>query len=93
MRKAYHSAIVTVNGILLLFFAWLSWLGHGHLPGQLGGEMQSDVMLMKYQIVCARLTSYLTASCLLVIALVNIVLLRACLAAKQDAPSTANSDT
>jgi hypothetical protein len=91
--KSYQSAIVTVNGILLLFFGWLFWLGYGHLPGQLDGQMASDVVLMKYQIVCARLTSYLTASCLLVIVLVNVVLLRAYLSSKKDKPSTASADT
>ena len=90
--KHYQSTIVTVNGILLLFFALLLWLGYGYLPGQLDGQTQSDVMLMKYQIVCARLTSYLTAGCFAVIVLVDIVLLRACLSAKKDAPSTAPSD-
>ena len=90
--KHYQSTIVTVNGILLLFFALLLWLGYGYLPGQLDGEMQSDVMLMKYEIVCARLTSYLTAGCFVVIVLVDIVLLRACLSAKKDAPSAARSD-
>jgi hypothetical protein len=62
----------------------LLWLGYGYLPGQLDGEMASDVMLMKYQIVCARLTSYLTAGLLAVIVLVDIVLLRACLSAKKE---------
>jgi len=93
MGKAYRSAIVTVNGILLLFFWWLFWLGHGHLPGQLGGEMQSDVMLMKYQIVCARLAAYLTVGCLVVIVLVNIVLLRGCLSSKKNEVSTMSAGT
>lgn len=91
--KPFHSAVVMVNGILVVFLVLLLWLGYGYLPGQLDGEMQSDVMLMKYQIVCARLTSYLTAGCFVVIVLVNIVLLRACLSAKKDAPLTARSDT
>ena len=91
--KPYQSAIVTINGILLLFFGWLFWLGHGYLPGQLDGNMPSDVMLAKYQIVCARTTAYLTVGCLIVIVLVNIVLIRACLSAKKDVASTASSDT
>jgi hypothetical protein len=91
--KPYQSAIVMVNGILLVFLVLLLWLGYGYLPGQLDGEMQSDVMLMKYQIACARLTSYLTAGCFIVIVLVNIVLLRACLSSRKDKPATASSDT
>jgi hypothetical protein len=93
MRKPYQSAIVMVNGILLLFFGWLNWLGHGYLPGQLDGQTASDVMLMKYRIVCARLTSYLTAGCFVVIVLVNIVLLRACLSAEKQVTPTASAGT
>jgi hypothetical protein len=76
-----------VNGILVAFLGLLLWLGYGYLPGQLDGQMASDVMLMKYQIVCARMTSYLTAGCFVVIVLVNVVLLRACLSSRKDKPA------
>jgi len=90
--KSYHSAVVMVNGILVVFMVLLLWLGYGYLPGQLDGQMASDAMLAKYQIVCARLTSYLTASFLVVTVLVNLVLLRACLSSRKDKPATASTD-
>lgn len=89
--KPYHSAVVMVNGILVVFLVLLLWLGYGYLPGQLDGRMASDVMLTKYEVVCARLTSYLAAGLLIVIVLVNVVLLRACLSSRKDRPA-ANSD-
>ena len=89
--KSYHSAVVTVNGILLVFFGWLLWLGYGYMPGQLDGQVQIDVMLTKYEVVCARLTSYLTAGCFVVIVLVNVVLLRACLSSRKNKPATPSS--
>ncbi|MHC4519800.1 MAG: hypothetical protein ACYTAS_14525 [Planctomycetota bacterium] len=90
--KPYHSAVLAINGILLVLFGWLCWLGYGYLPGQLDGQMAGDVMLMKYRIVCARLASYLTAGCFVVIVAVNVVLLRACFSSWKDRPATASSD-
>ena len=75
--KAYKHAITAVNTILFLFFLWLLWIGSFHLPGQLNSEMQIDVMLAKYEVVCARLSASLTLSCLVVIVLVNAILIRA----------------
>ena len=74
--KVYKHAITTVNIILFLFFFWLLWIGNKHLPGQLNSEMQADVMLQKYEIVCARLTASLTLCCLVVIVLVNVILIK-----------------
>ena len=90
--KPYQRAIAIVNVILFLFFWWLSWIGHSHLPGQLGSEMRSDVMLSKYQLVCARLTAALTASCLVVIVLVNAVLIAGYFLLRKSMSSTAGSD-
>jgi len=73
--KAYKHAITIVNTILFLFFWWLVWIGHFYLPGQLGSEMQIDVILSKYEVVCARLTASLTLWCLVVIVLVNAILI------------------
>ena len=75
--KAYKHAIIAVNTILFLFFWWLLWIGSFHLPGQLNSKMQIDVMLQKYEIVCARLTASLTLSCLVVVVIVNAILIRA----------------
>jgi len=75
--KAYKHAIAIVNTILFLFFCWLFWIGNFHLPGQLNSKMQIDVMLQKYEIVCARLTASLTLWCLVVIVVVNAILIRA----------------
>ena len=75
--KAYKHAITAVNTILFLFFWWLLWIGSFHLPGQLNSKMQIDVMLSKYDVVCARLTASLTLWCLVVIVLVNVILIRA----------------
>ncbi len=75
--KAYKNAITAVNTILFLFFWWLLWIGSFHLPGQLNSKMQIDVMLTKYEVVCARLSASLTLSCLVVIVLVNVILIRA----------------
>jgi hypothetical protein len=84
--KAFRSATVTVNAILLLFLAWLFWIGQAYLPGQLDANMERDVMLAEYQTVCARLTTYLAGSCFLLIVLVDIVLLRACLRLTTNGP-------
>ncbi len=75
--KAYKHAITVVNTILFLFFWWLLWIGSFHLPGQLNSKMQIDVMLQKYEVVCARLTASLTLSCLVVVVIVNAILIRA----------------
>ena len=75
--KAYKNAIKIVNVILLLFFFFLFWTGNSHLPGQLTSKMQTDVMLAKYEIVCARLTASLMLWCLVVVVLVNAILIRA----------------
>ena len=75
--KAYKHAIIAVNTILFLFFWWLLWIGSFHLPGQLNSKMQIDVMLQKYEVVCARLTASLTLSCLVVVVIVNAILIRA----------------
>ncbi len=84
--KSFRSTTVTVNVILLLFLAWLVWIGRGYLPGQLDANMERDVMLAEYQSVCARLTTYLAGSCFLLIVLVDIVLLRACLRLTTNGP-------
>jgi len=75
--KAYKHAITSVNTILFLFFWWLLWIGSFHLPGQLNSKMRIDVMLQKYEVVCARLTASLTLSCLVVVVIVNAILIRA----------------
>lgn len=75
--KAYKNTIKIVNAILFLFFFWLLWIGNSHLPGQLTSKMQIDVMLAKYEIVCARLTVLLTLSCIVVAVLINAILIRA----------------
>jgi hypothetical protein len=75
--KSYKHAIKIVNAILFLFFCWLLWIGSFHLPGQLNSKMQIDVMLQKYEVVCARLTVSLTLSCLVVLVIVNAILIRA----------------
>jgi len=75
--KVYKHAIRIVNAILFLFFCWLFWIGNFHLPGQLNSEMQTDVMLQKYQIVCTRLTASLSLWCLVIIVIVNAILIRA----------------
>ena len=90
--KSYRYAIVIVNGILFLFFWWLSWLGDEFLPGQLNSEMKSDVMLQKYQNVCADLTASLTVRCLLIIILVNAVLVPAYFLLKRNMASSASSN-
>ena len=90
--KTHQSAITIVNVILFLFFWWLFWVGHGYLPGQLNSEMHSDVMLQKYQIVCARLTAWLTILYLIVIVLVNAVLIRAYFIQKKNLiPKSSNN--
>ena len=74
--KAYKNAIKAVNIILFLFFFWLLWIGDSYLPGQLSSEMQIDVILQKYDLVCARLTVFLTLSCFVVVILINAILIR-----------------
>lgn len=91
--KQYRYAITIINVILLLFFWWLVWMGNSHLPGQLGPEMQSDVMLQKYQIVCADLTASVTLRCLIVIVLINAVLIQVYFIIKKSMPPSAGSDT
>ena len=72
--KTYKHAIKIVNLILFLFFYWLFWIGNFRLPGQLNSTMQIDVMLQKYENVCANLTASLTLSCLVVFVLINAIL-------------------
>ncbi len=86
--NSYRRAIVFVNLILSLFFWSLIWIGHFFLPGLLGSEMKADVMLSKYELVCAGLTAFLALSCLVVIVLVNAVLIRAYFTQKKNIPST-----
>lgn len=90
--KPYQYTIAIVNGILFLFFWWLFWLGDAYLPGQLNSEMQSDVMLQKYQNVCADLAASLTMRCLIVIALVNAVLIPTYFLLKKTMSSTVSSN-
>ncbi len=48
------NSIALVNVILFAFIMWISWMGNTHLAGQLDPQMQSDVMIQKYQLVCSR---------------------------------------
>jgi len=74
--KTFKKTISIINTVMFLFFLWLLWLGYFHLPGQLNSKMQIDVILSKYNVVCARLTAYLTLSCLVVVVIVNILLFK-----------------
>ena len=69
------NSIALVNVILFAFIIWISWMGNTHLAGQLDPQMQSDVMIQKYQLVCSRLTASMTAMALLVLVLINGVLI------------------
>ena len=72
--KIHPYSIAVVNVILCAFLFWLSWRDT-HLAGQLDPQMQSDVMIQKYQNVCAELTASMTMVCLIVIVLINAVLI------------------
>jgi len=61
--KACSWSIVIVNVTLFVLFWWMFWMGNHYLPGKLDGEMNTDVMLAKYQLVCSRLTAAMTAMC------------------------------
>jgi len=73
--KACNWSIVTVNVTLFVLFWWMSWMGNHYLPGKLDGEMNTDVMLQKYQLVCSRLTASMAAMCFLAIVIINAVLI------------------
>lgn len=73
--KAFRWSIIIVNVTLFVLFEWMSWMGHHYLPGKLDGEMNYDVMLQKYQLVCSRLMASMAAMCFLVIVIINIVLI------------------
>ena len=67
-------------------------MANTHLPGQLDSEMQSDVMLQKYQNVCADLAASMAIRYLVVIVLVNAVLIVVYFLLKKSMPSTASSN-
>jgi len=67
-------------------------MANTHLPGQLDSEMQSDVMIQKYQNVCADLAVSMTMRCLIVIVLINAVLIVVYFLVKKSMPSTASSN-
>ena len=90
--KPYQYAVTMINVILLLFFLWLFWVGNTYLPDQLDSEMQSDVMLQKYENVCADLTASLLIRLLIVIVLVNAVLIKVYFSFKKNPPSQAGSN-
>ena len=73
--KIHPYSIALVNVILFAFIMWISWMGNTHLAGQLDPQMQSDVMIQKYQNVCAELTASMTMMCLLVMVLIDAVLI------------------
>lgn len=73
--KICNYAIAIVNVTLFALFLWMFWMGNYHLPGKLDAEMASDVMLQKYQIVCADLTASMTTMCLLAILVIDIALI------------------
>jgi len=73
--KACTWSIAIVNFTLFALFWWMSWMGHSYLPGKLDGEMNIDVMLQKYQLVCSGLTASMAAMCFLVIVIINVVLI------------------
>lgn len=90
--KPYRYAIRIINVILLLFFFWLFWMGNTRLPGQLGSEMQSDVMFQKYQNVCATLTASLMGIGLIVFVLINATLFTVYFLLKKSLPSPAGTN-
>jgi len=73
--KACTWSITIVNVTLFVLFWWMFWMGNHYLPGKLNGEMNSDVMLQKYQLVCSRLTASMATMCFLAIVIINIVLI------------------
>ena len=73
--KACNWSIIIVNVTLFVLFEWMFWMGHHYLPGKLDGEMNTDVMLQKYQFVCSRLTASMAAMCFLAIVIINVALI------------------
>lgn len=91
--KAFTYSITIVNVTLFALFWWMQWFCHFRLPGQLNAQMRSDVMLQKYQNVCASLTASMAGMCLLAIVLVNVALIYAYLALKKSVSPAPGGDT
>jgi len=87
--KACTWSIAIINVTLLALFWWMCWMGNDYLPGKLDGEMNIDVMLQKYQLVCSRLALSMAAMCSLAIVIINAVLIYTyCLLKKKISPET-----
>ena len=72
--KAYIRSIAIVNVTLCILCLCMLWMGNSYLPGKLTAEMTSDVMLAKYELVCARLMALMTGMCFLAIVVIDVAL-------------------
>jgi len=69
------------------------WMGNFYLPGKLDADMTSDVMLQKYELVCARLTAWMTGMCLLAGVVIDVALIRMYVRLKKDVSPAAGGET
>ena len=72
--KTCMRSIAIVNVTLCVLCLGMIWIGNFYLPGQLNTDMTSDVMLAKYELVCARLTALVTGMCFLAIVVIDVAL-------------------
>jgi len=86
--KLDPQTIIPVNIVLFLFMCWLCWVGHFHLPGQLDNVKPTELVLTRYQNVCARLTVSLAGWSLVVMVIINAVLIRVAGIEKKNLSST-----
>ena len=91
--KACTRSIAIVNITLFVLFWWMFWMGNSYLPGKLDADMTSDVMLQKYELVCARLTASMTGMCFLAIVLINVVLIYTYFVLKKNVSPAAGGET
>lgn len=86
--KACIRSIAIVNVTLCILSVWMIWMGSFYLPGKLDADMTSDVMLAKYELVCARLTASMTGMCFLAVVVIDAALIRMyCLLKKNVSPA------
>ncbi len=86
--KACLRSIAIVNITLCVLCLWMFWMGNSYLPDKLDADMTSEVMLQKYELVCARLTAWMTGLCFLAIVVIDVALIRMyCLLKKSMSPA------
>ena len=91
--KTCIRSIAIVNVTLCILCLCMLLMGNSYLPGKLTAEMTSEVMLAKYELVCARLTASMTIMCLLAIVVIGIFLVRMYYLLKKDlSPAAGNED-